>query len=158
MSLLNKWLWNAIIPLHNLKCGLSSLWISQVVRGKEFAYGWFTSKSDRKQKNSVKQLSFNKEKKKRIRLPVQETQEMKVWSLGWKDLLEWETATCPSISAWKIPWTEEPGRLQSTGSQRVRHNPVSVHTCACMRAHTHTHAHCSLVWTSTKHLVIILHV
>ena len=38
-------------------------------------------------------------------------QETQVQSLGWKDLLEKEMATHPSIPAWKIPWTEKPGRL-----------------------------------------------
>ena len=51
---------------------------------------------------------------------MQETQEIQVKSLGQKDLLEKETATHSSILAWKPPWTEEPGRLQSMGSQRVR--------------------------------------
>ena len=46
--------------------------------------------------------------------------ETQVQSLGWEDLLEKEMATLSSILAWKIPWTEEPGRLLSTGSQRVR--------------------------------------
>ena len=45
-----------------------------------------------------------------------------VWSLGWEDPLEKEMATHSSILAWRIPWTEEPGGLQSTGSQRVGHN------------------------------------
>ena len=45
-----------------------------------------------------------------------------VQSLGREDLLEKEMATHSSILAWKIPWTEEPGRPQSTGSQRVRHD------------------------------------
>ena len=45
-----------------------------------------------------------------------------VWSLGWEDPLEREMVTHSSILAWKIPWTEKPGRLQSTGSQRVRHD------------------------------------
>ena len=45
-----------------------------------------------------------------------------VQSLGWKDLLEKEMATHSSILAWKIPWTEEPGGLQSMGSQRVGHD------------------------------------
>ena len=49
-------------------------------------------------------------------------QETWVQSLGWEDLLEKEMATHSSILAWKIPWMEEPGRLQSMGSQRVRHN------------------------------------
>ena len=51
----------------------------------------------------------------RIHLPPQ---EMQVWSLGWEGFLEEEMATHSSILAWKIPWTEEPGRLQSEGSQR----------------------------------------
>ena len=42
-----------------------------------------------------------------------------VRSLGWEDSLEEEMATHASILAWRIPWTEEPGRLQSMGSQRV---------------------------------------
>ena len=42
-----------------------------------------------------------------------------VQSLGWEDPLEKEMATHSSTLAWKIPWTEEPGRLQSMGSQRV---------------------------------------
>ena len=47
--------------------------------------------------------------------------ETRVQSLGWEDPLEKEMATHSSTLAWRIPWTEEPGRLQSTGSQRVRH-------------------------------------
>ena len=43
-----------------------------------------------------------------------------VWSLGWEDPLEEGMATHSSILVWRIPWTGEPGRLQSTGSQRVR--------------------------------------
>ena len=45
-------------------------------------------------------------------------QEMQVWSLGQEDLLEKEMATHSSILAWEIPWTEEPGELQSTGSRK----------------------------------------
>ena len=45
-----------------------------------------------------------------------------VQSLGQEDLLEEEIATHSSTLAWKIPWTEEPGGLQSLGSQRVRHD------------------------------------
>ena len=44
-----------------------------------------------------------------------------VQSLGWEDPLEKETATHSSVLARRIPWTEEPGGLQSVGSQRVRH-------------------------------------
>ena len=50
---------------------------------------------------------------------VRETQ---VQSPGWEDPLEKETATHSSTLAWKIPWTEEPGGLQSMGSQRVGHD------------------------------------
>ena len=53
---------------------------------------------------------------------VQETQ---VQSLGWEDPLEKEMAPHSSFLAWKISWTEEPGGLQSMGSQRVRHNWVT---------------------------------
>ena len=45
-----------------------------------------------------------------------------LWSLGREDPLEKEVATHSSILAWRIPWTEEPGGLQSTGSQRVGHD------------------------------------
>ena len=47
---------------------------------------------------------------------------MPVQSLGRADLLEKGMATHPSILAWKIPWTEEPGGLQSIGLQRVKRN------------------------------------
>ena len=53
-------------------------------------------------------------------LPMQETQETWVQSLDWKDPLEEEMATHSSILAWRIPWAEKPGGLQSVGSQRVR--------------------------------------
>ena len=45
--------------------------------------------------------------------------ETQVRSLGWEDPLEKEMATYSSILAWKIPWTEEPGELQSKGSHKV---------------------------------------
>ena len=60
-------------------------------------------------------------------------QETEVQSLGWKDLLEKEMATHSSSLAQKISWTEEPGKLQSMGLQRVGHD--SMHA----RAHTYTH-------------------
>ena len=49
------------------------------------------------------------------------TQKTWVRSLSWEDPLEKQIATHSNILAWKIPWTEEPGRLQSMGLQRVRH-------------------------------------
>ena len=58
----------------------------------------------------------------RICLLMQETQETWVQSLGWEDPLEKDMATHSSILAWRIPRTDEPDRLQSTGSQRVRHD------------------------------------
>ena len=55
----------------------------------------------------------------RISVQCRETQ---VQSLGQEDLLEKGIATHSSILAWRIPWTEKPGRLQSMGSQRVRYD------------------------------------
>ena len=49
-------------------------------------------------------------------------QETRVRSLGWEDPLEKGMATHSSILAWRIPWTEELGRLQFTGSERVRYD------------------------------------
>ena len=63
------------------------------------------------------------------RLPMQETE---VLSLGREDSPEEEMATHPSILVWKIPWTKEPGRLQSTESQRIQHDWTTEHT------HTYT--------------------
>ena len=53
---------------------------------------------------------------------MQETQETQVQSLGQENTLEEEMATYSSIIAWRVPWTEEPGRLQSMQLQRVRHD------------------------------------
>ena len=52
-------------------------------------------------------------------LAIQETQ---VRSLVWEDPLEKDMATHSTVLAWRIPWTEEPGGLQSVGLQRVRHD------------------------------------
>ena len=57
-------------------------------------------------------------------LPVMETW---VWSLGQEDLLERGRTTHSSTVAWRIPWTEEPGGLQSLGSQRVGHDWANKH-------------------------------
>ena len=51
--------------------------------------------------------------------------ETRIQSLGREDSLEKEMAAHSSILAWRIPWTEEPGRLQSMGSQRVRYDRVT---------------------------------
>ena len=74
------------------------------------------------------------------KLPI--VQETRVHSLGWE-----ENVTHSSILAWRIPWTEKPGRLQSMGSQRVRHNWsdlahthmcqfYSIGLCGCLYART----------------------
>ena len=65
-------------------------------------------------------------------------QETQVQSLGREDLLEKGMATHSSILAWRIPWTGEPGGLQSTGLQRVRHDWAT-------NTHTHT-VRCTLAW------------
>ena len=86
-------------------------------------------------------------------------QETQVWSLGWEDPLEKEMATHSSILAWKIPWTEEPGGLQSKGLQRVKHDWVTGHqqqqafnirhsaqAHQYTNAHTQIHTYSSLTW------------
>ena len=55
-------------------------------------------------------------------MPMQEMYETQIQSLGREDTLEEEMATHSSILAWEISWAEEPGRLQSMGSQRVGHD------------------------------------
>ena len=69
-------------------------------------------------------------------------QETWVRSLGWEDPLEKEMATHSSVLAWRSPWTEEPGRLQSRGSQRVRHDWATRYSTA---------------QTSRQSLVLIIH-
>ena len=67
-------------------------------------------------------------------------QETLLWSLSQEDPLEKGMATHSSILAWRIPWTEEPGGLQSMGSQRVGHDwPINTHI------HTHTHSFITLL-------------
>ena len=51
-----------------------------------------------------------------------EMQDTQIQSLGWEGRLEKEMATHSNILAWRIPWPEEPGRLQSKGSERIGHN------------------------------------
>ena len=61
-------------------------------------------------------------------------QETQVQSLDWQDPLEEEMATHSSILAWKIPWTEKPGRLQSMGSQsQTRLKRLSTHLHMCLQ-------------------------
>ena len=69
---------------------------------------------DRKELDTTEQLHFTSQVvqwPRIFKLPVQETQETGVPSLGWEDPLEKEMVIHPSILAWEIPWTEEPGGL-----------------------------------------------
>ena len=68
---------------------------------------------------------------------MREMQDTWVRSLDQEDPLEEGMATHSSILAWSIPWTEEPGGLQSMGPQRAGHNCVTDHT----HTDTHTHTH-----------------
>ena len=57
---------------------------------------------------------------------MHEPQETRVQSLGWQDALEEEMATHSSILAWRIPWTEEPGGLQSVGRKEIQLKRLSM--------------------------------
>ena len=77
---------------------------------------------------------------------MQETQEMRVWSVGGEDPLEEEMAAHSNILAWKIPWTEDPGGLQPKGSQWVRRDwacmQLPSHNFLCQSSQTHeSHGH-----------------
>ena len=76
--------------------------------------------------------------KQRIRLPLQRLKEMQVWSLGQAGPLDEEMVAHSSVLAWKIPWTEEPGGLQSMGLQSVTEDWATV--CVWVHAFVHTHA------------------
>ena len=78
---------------------------------------------------------------------MQETQKLRVPSLGWEDPLEKGMATPFSILAWETPWTEEPSGLQSTGSQesdatwRLKHYHTYIHICIHTYTHIYIHTH-----------------
>ena len=69
-------------------------------------------------------------------LVMQEMKEMQVRFLGQEDPLEEGMATHPNILAWRIPWTEEPGGLQSMGSQRVRPDSGDLACTHCWQCST----------------------
>ena len=67
-------------------------------------------------------------------------QETQVLSLDWDDPLDKEMANLPSTLAWEIPWAEDPGGLQSMGSQRVRHDLATKQQQQCiLRAGSSSH-------------------
>ena len=98
-----------LIPL--LSKGLSRVFSNTTIRNYQF----FSAQSSFWPTSYMAQMVKN--------LPAM--QETWFRSLGWEDPLEKGMATHSSILAWRIPWTEEPGRLQSMGSQRVRHYCVT---------------------------------
>ena len=69
-----------------------------------------------------------------------------VCTLGWEDPLEKEMAIHSSTLAWKIPWTEEPGRLQSMGSQRVGHEWAAEHTQLRINMGSSEFCFCKFAW------------
>ena len=80
--------------------------------------------------------------------PLSTMRETRVRSLGWEDPLEKEMAIHSSTIAWKISWTEEPGRLESMGSQRVRHDWVTSHShsCSSLMPSIYLHIYCDVFW------------
>ena len=75
-------------------------------------------------------------------------QETQVWPLGWEYPLQKQMATHSSVLIWEIPWTEEPDRLWSMGSQRVRLDLATKwqqQWYSVLHTHTHTHTHTGFV-------------
>ena len=81
--------------------------------------------------------------------PMQETQ---VQSLGQEDPLEKEMVTHSSILTWRIPWMEKPGKLQSTGLQRVRQDWVTSLTHSHIHSLTHSTPWGDITWDFATHL------
>ena len=86
--------------------------------------------------------------------------ETRVRSLGWKDFLKKGMATQSSILAWRIPWTDKPGWLQSMGHKESDMTKRLTHTHTCIHTHTHTHRvmiqNMSIITTSTLHIALFL--
>ena len=127
----NTYLWQLIPIEFNATHSLSHFWAAWAgLRVAGCAFIWFGPQHWPKLVASlVAQTVKNL-------LAMQETQ---VWSLGWEDPMEKEMATHSSILSWRIPWTEEPGGLQSMGSQRVGHDwATKTFTCTSFRALAYT--------------------
>ena len=71
---------------------------------------------------------------------------MQLQPLGLEDLLEEGIATCSNILAWRIPWTEEPGGLQSTGLQRVGHDWVTSCSLSYLKLTLRNMAYQNMLW------------
>ena len=89
-------------------------------------------------------------------LPMQDMQEMWVWPLFWEDILKKGTANYSTILICRFPWTEDAGRLQSIGLQRVRHNWVTEHThsvcvCVCVCACVY-----QLLWSGSNDFTVMM--
>ena len=79
---------------------------------------------------------------------------MQFQPLDWEDPLEMEMATHSNILAWKVPWTEEPGGLQSMGSQRIGHDLACTHSSFCILTPLHG---CSFSrYSDLRHRLVVL--
>ena len=110
-----------------------SLFIPVIPEESHFSLLLFEQLTPLKNYESALHIVFHLILKEAIKYPYLKyspvMQETQVWSLGWEDPLEKEVATHPSVLAWRIPWTEDLGRLQSMGLQRVGHDwATNTHT------------------------------
>ena len=124
------WLWVLGVATRHITCGFY-LFIYLFIFPPSYVAVWDSKTPHRPTGESV---SWCLETSPLLRLPpvahmikrLSIMRETQVWSLGWDDTLKKEMAIHSSTFSWKIPLTEEPGRLQSMGSvQRVRHNRVT---------------------------------
>ena len=82
-------------------------------------------------------------------------QETTVWSLGWEDPLEKEMATCSSILAWRVPWTEEPGRLWGRKESDTTERLTRIHILLdFLNVDYHCHCHYHYLWGFPGHSVV----
>ena len=100
------------------RCTLCGIWCCWHCLSWELDFSWLFICHQHGRTSSISTSSLVAQRVKD--LPAM--RETWVWSLGWEDPLEKKMATHSSTLAWKIPWTEELGRLQSIGSQKVGHD------------------------------------